>query len=235
MDLRDGTARTVSDFRFLGLLSALNVTFLLVSDFTGARIISLGGVGISVTVLYFPITYLIGDLLTEVYGYAQARRVIWISTLCSIAGSALAGAELAVPSAAFFEGDAAYREVFSPSLLISASGLTAFFAGDVCNAYVLAKMKVWDRGRRLWARLVASTVVGEGVNTVLFYGLALHDVLPRPLLLRSVLVGWAAKAIVEVTLLPVSYVVVGFLKRAEGVDHYDYGTDFNPFRVRPLS
>ena len=232
---RSSARRAGGEFRFLGLLTALNVTFLLVSDFTGARIIALGGVGVSVTVLYFPMTYLIGDLLTEVYGYAQSRRVIWISMFCSVAGSALAGGQLLVPPAAFFAGDGAYQAIFSPSLVISVAGLAAFFAGDVCNSYVLARMKVWDRGRRLWARFVASTVAGEGVNTALFYGIALYHVLPRPLLVRGILAGWAAKVVVEVVLLPLSYAVVGFLKRAEGVDHYDYDTNFNPFLVRSTS
>ena len=217
--------------RFITLLTALNVTFLLVSDFTGARIIGLYGVGVSVTVLYFPITYLLGDVLTEVYGYAQSRRVIWISMFCSVAGSAIGGGQLAVPAATFFGADAAYQTVFSPSLTISAAGLFAFFAGDISNSYVLAKLKIWDRGKRLWVRFVSSTIVAEGVNTFLFYGLALHDVLPQRVLLRGVLMGWTVKVIVEVVMLPVSYCVVRFLKRAEGVDHYDYDTNFNPFLV----
>jgi queuosine precursor transporter len=223
---------TMSGPRFITLLTALNVTFLLVSDFTGARIIGLYGVGVSVTVLYFPITYLLGDVLTEVYGYAQSRRVIWISMFCSMAGSAIGGGQLAVPAATFFGADAAYQTVFSPSLSISAAGLFAFFAGDISNSYVLAKLKIWDRGKRLWLRFVSSTIVAEGVNTLLFYGLALHDVLPQRLLLRGVLMGWTVKVIVEVVMLPVSYRVVRFLKRAEGVDHYDYDTNFNPFLVR---
>jgi queuosine precursor transporter len=106
--------------KFIPLLTALNATFLLVSDFTGARIISLHGVGVSVTVLYFPMTYLLGDVLTEVYGYAQSRRVIWISMFCSIAGSVIGGGQLAVPAAGFFAADAAYQTVFSPSLTVSA-------------------------------------------------------------------------------------------------------------------
>jgi uncharacterized integral membrane protein (TIGR00697 family) len=224
--------RPISDFKFINLLTALNVMFLLVSDFTGARIIGVYGVGVSVTVMYFPLTYLIGDVLTEVYGYAHSRRVIWISMFCSIAGSTIAGGQLAVPAASFFDADAAYRRVFSPSFTISAAGLFAFFAGDICNSYVLAKLKIWDRGKRLWIRFVASSIVGEGVNTALFYGIALHNVLPQRLLMRGVLLGWTIKVIVEVVMLPVSYAVVRFLKRAEVVDHYDYDTNFNPFLVR---
>ena len=219
-------------FKYLSLLMALNITFLLVSDFTGARIIAIYGVGVSVTVLYFPFTYLIGDILTEVYGYAQARRVIRISILCSVAGSAVAGVQLLVPAAAFFDADAAFQTIFSPSLKISIAGLLAFFGGDISNSYVLAKMKIWDKGKRLWARFVASTIVGEGVNTILFYGIALHDVLPSGMLLRGIVMGWAAKVIVEIIMLPITYFVVHFLKNAESVDYYDYNTDFNPFLLR---
>jgi queuosine precursor transporter len=221
--------KAVSELKIINLLTALNVMFLLVSDFTGARIIGVYGIGVSVTVLYFPITYLIGDVLTEVYGYAHSRRVIWISMFCSIAGSAIAGGQLALPAAPFFDADGAYRRVFSPSLTISAAGLFAFFAGDISNSYVLAKLKIWDRGKRLWVRFVASTIVGEGVNTALFYGIALHNVLPQGLLLRGVLMGWSIKVTVEVVMLPVSYFVVRLLKRAEAIDHYDYDTNFNPF------
>jgi len=219
-------------FRYLDVLMAVNVTFLLVSDFTGARIIDMAGVGVSVTVLYFPLTYLIGDILTEVYGYAQSRRVIWISMLCSITGSAVAGGQLSVPAAAFFTGDPAFQSVFSPSLGISVAGLLAFFAGDISNSYVMAKMKILANGRHLWARFVSSTLVGEGINTALFYGIALRGALPRDLLLRGMLMGWAAKVLVEVVMLPLTYVVVRFLKETEHVDHYDYGTRFNPLLLR---
>jgi queuosine precursor transporter len=224
--------RAESGFRFLNLLTALNVTFLLVSDFTGARIVGMHDVGVSVTALYFPLTYLIGDLLTEVYGYARARRVIWISVGCSLLGSALAAGELAVPAAPFFSADAAYRSVFAVTVRTAVAGLVAFFAGDICNAYVLAKMKVWDQGRRLWARFVASTLAGEGVNTLLFYGIALTEVLPRRLLGLALLSGWSAKVAVEVLMLPLSYALVRYLKRVERSDHFDRDTDFNPFRLR---
>lgn len=218
--------------RYLGVLLALNVTFLLVSDFTGSRIIALFGVGVSVTVFYFPLTYLIGDVLTEVYGYARARRVIWISMACSVIGSGIAKAQLLLPAAGFFSYDSAFQQIFSPGVKVSIAGLIAYFAGDICNAYVLAKMKVWDRGKRLWARFVFSTIMGEGVNTVLFYAIALQGVLPGDLLLRGMAAGWAIKVLVEVAMLPVSYRVVRWLKQAEDLDYYDYDTNFNPFVLR---
>jgi uncharacterized integral membrane protein (TIGR00697 family) len=219
-------------YKYLTRLLALNITFLLVSVFTGARIIAIAGVGVSVTVLYFPLTYLIGDILTEVYGYAEARKVIWLSMGCSVIGSLVAGAQLLVPPAVFFPDDAAYQTIFSLSPTVAIAGLVAFFAGDISNAFVLAKMKIWNNGRRLWLRFVASTVVGEGVNTALFYGIALHSVLPARVLLKGTAMGWVLKVLVEVVMLPVTYVVVRFLKQSERTDHYDYTTDFNPFLLR---
>jgi len=216
-------------YKYLGAFSALNVTFLLLSNFTAARIISVGEVGVSVTVLYFPFTYLIADILTEVYGYAQARSVIWLSIFCSVIAAVVAGLALLVPPAGFFTDDPAFQKIFSAAPKIAMATLLAVFTGDICNSYVLAKMKIWNRGRHLWLRFVVSTLLGEGVNTLVFYGIALYGVLPNNLLVQGILMGWAVKTLVEIVLLPVTYPVVSFLKRVEGVDFYDTDTDFNPF------
>lgn len=216
-------------FKYLGLLAALNVTFLLVSNFTAARIISVFGIGVSVTVLYFPLTYLIADVLTEVYGYSQARSVIWLSIFCSIIGAAVAGGQLLIPPAVFFKDDAAYQQIFSSSPRIAVAGLLAVLVGDFCNSYTLAKIKIWNKGEHLWLRFVASTIIGEGANRLIFYGGALYGVLPAALLFQSIIVGWIAKTAVEVMMLPVTYPAVRFLKRIEGMDYYDHNTNFNPF------
>jgi uncharacterized integral membrane protein (TIGR00697 family) len=216
-------------YKYLGFLAGLNITLLLVSNFTAARIISVFGVGVSVTIIYFPLTYLIADLLTEVYGYSQARSVIWLSIFCSIIGAAVAGGQLLVPPAVFFKDDAAYHQIFSSSPKIACAGLLAVLVGDFCNSYTLAKMKVWSRGNHLWLRFVASTVVGEGVNTLIFYGVALYGILPNDVLLASILIGWMGKTLVEVVTLPVTYPIVRYLKKVESIDFYDYATNFNPF------
>ena len=220
-------------FKYLGLFSALNVTFLLLSNFTAGRIIGIDGVGVSITVLYFPFTYLNADILTEVYGYAQARSVIWLSLLCSIIAATVVDLALLVPPAGFFTGDAGYQQIFSAAPKMAIATLLAVFTGDICNSYVLAKLKIWSAGRHLWLRFVVSTVLGEGVNTLVFYGIALYGVLPNDLLVQGILMGWAVKTAVEVVLLPVTYPVVAFLKRVEGVDFFDYETDFNPFILAP--
>ena len=135
---------------------------------------------------------------------------------------------LALPPDDDFD-QAAWQTVFGGTPRIVVASMLAYFAGEFTNSYVLAKMKIRAKGRRLWARFVSSTLVGEGVNTVLFYGIALRGVLPDDLLLRGVLMGWTAKVLVEVVMLPMTYVVVRFLKKADEVDHYDVGTRFNPF------
>jgi uncharacterized integral membrane protein (TIGR00697 family) len=219
----------VGKFKYLGLLAGLNITFMLVSNFTAARIISVCGVGVSVTLLYFPVTYLIADILTEVYGYSKARSVIWLSLFCSIVGAALGSSQLLVPPAIFFKDDAAYHQIFSSSPRIAVAGLLAVVIGDFCNSYVLAKMKIWTKGHHLWLRFIASTLAGEGLNTLIFYGLALYGVLPTNVLLASILVGWIGKTLLEVVMLPLTYPIVRYLKRIEGIDYYDYTTDFNPF------
>jgi uncharacterized integral membrane protein (TIGR00697 family) len=216
-------------FKHLGLLASLNITFLLVSNFTAARIVSVFGVGVSVTILYFPLTYLIADILTEVYGYSQARRVIWLSILCSVVGAVIASGQLWVPHAVFFKGDEAYQQIFSSSPKIAVAGLLAVVVGDFCNSYTLAKVKIWNKGNHLWLRFVVSTIVGEGINTLIFYGVALYGILPDEVFFASIFVGWACKTLVEVVMLPVTYPVVRYLKRIEGIDYYDHATNFNPF------
>lgn len=216
-------------YKYLGFLAGLNITFLLVSNFTAARIIPVFGVGVSVTLLYFPLTYLIADILTEVYGYSQARNIIWLSIFCSVIGASIASAQLLVPPAIFFKNDAAYHQIFSSSPKISIAGLLAVLVGDFCNSYVLAKMKIWNKGKFLWLRFATSTIVGEGLNTLIFYGVALYRVLPNSELLASIAVGWMGKSLVEVVMLPFAYPLVRYLKKVEGIDYYDYATNFNPF------
>ncbi len=210
----------VGKYKYLGFIAGLNITFLLVSNFTAARIISIYGVGVSVTLLYFPLTYLIADILTEVYGYSHARSIIWLSIFCSVIGASIASWQLWVPPAIFFKDDAAYHQVFSSSPKIAIAGLIAVLIGDFCNSYVLAKMKIWNKGQHLWLRIV---------NTLIFYGVALYGVLPNGVLLPSILVGWLGKSLVGLVMLPFTYPIVRYLKRTEGIDYYDYATNFNPF------
>ena len=222
----------MNKFKLLTLFLVLNVAFQLISDATAAKIILILGFGVSVTVFYFPITYIISDVITEVYGYARARLVLYYTLIASIIAGVFYQIVVAIPSAPFFDGGEAYETVFGivPRILIG--GWLAIFAGDITNNYILAKLKVLTRGRLLWVRIITSTIVGQGVNTAVFYLVALSGVLPASMLVQSILAGWILKTIVEAVLIPVTYFVVRKVKEVEGVDVYDRDTNFNPFRLR---
>jgi uncharacterized integral membrane protein (TIGR00697 family) len=182
-------------------------------------------------VLFFPVSYIIGDVLTEVYGYANARRVIWTGFAALLFMAFMAAVVVALPPAADWPGQEAYEFVFGNSWRIVAASMVAFWAGEFANSFVLAKMKVLTQGRMLWTRTIGSTVVGQGLDSLIFYPLAFYGLAGWPIeqLWQVVLSQWLIKTAWEALLTPVTYAVVGFLKRREGIDIYDTGTRFSPF------
>ncbi|MCH8824802.1 MAG: queuosine precursor transporter [Planctomycetes bacterium] len=220
------------NYKLLTLFLTLNVTFQLISDATAGKIISLFGVGVSVTVLYFPFVYIISDVVTEVYGYAAARRILWYTLAASITAGLMYQLAVAVPPAPFFEGQEAYSTVFGIVPRVLLGGWLAVFVGDISNNFVLAKLKVHMGGSKLWVRTIGSTLVGQFLNTAVFYVVALSGILPTEILLQAIVAGWLIKVAVEALFTPVTYWVVAKVKKIEGVDHYDRKTNFNPFRLR---
>jgi queuosine precursor transporter len=218
-------------YRFLGLITCLYVAMQLISDVTAGKITQLFGFPVSVTVLYFPITYIFADVLTEVYGYARARRAVWTVLLCSVLAGLVYQVAAYMPPAEGFDGDPAYRRVLGQVPRTLLGGWIAVFAGEILNDYVLAKLKVATGGRHLWIRTISSTIVGQFANTALFYVIALGGVLPADLLVASILSGWVIKVMVEVLMTPATYWVVNSLKRIEGEDYYDRDTNFNPMII----
>lgn len=216
-------------YRLLPLLLVLNVAFQLVCDATAGKIILLFGTGVSVTVLYFPFVYIVSDVVTEVYGYAVARTILWYTVIASMLAGIMYQLAVAVPAAPFFAGGDAYATVFGVVPRVLVGSWLALFTGEIANNYVLARMKVATGGRWLWMRTIGSTVLGQLVNTAVFYVVALGGVIPAGVMGRAIVVGWAIKTIVEIVMTPVTYLVVGRVKRIEGVDVYDDATDFNPF------
>ena len=182
-------------------------------------------------VLFFPISYIIGDVLTEVYGYAQARRVIWTGFGALIFMAFMAWVVVSLPPAKDWPGQEAYEFVFGNSWRIVLASMIAFWAGEFANSYVLARMKVWTKGKHLWTRTIGSTVVGQGLDSLIFYPLAFYGLAgwPPEQLMEVVLSQWFIKTAWEALLTPVTYVVVNWLKRREGVDVFDSDTDFSPF------
>ncbi|QQS23290.1 queuosine precursor transporter [bacterium] len=222
----------MKNYKLLGLLTALNITFQLVSDVTAGKIIELFTFPVSVTVLYFPFVYILSDVLTEVYGYARARLVTWLTLACSVIAGLVFYVVAYFPSPEFFTASEAYATVFGivPRILIG--GWIAVFAGEILNNYVLAKMKVWTKGKHLWMRTIGSTVFGQGLNTLLFYMIALSGILPIKVLIVSILSAWAIKITVEVVFTPITYFIIRKIKQVEGEDYYDDNTNFSPFSLK---
>jgi uncharacterized integral membrane protein (TIGR00697 family) len=185
-------------------------------------------------ILFFPLGYVIGDILTEVYGYARARRCIWVGTAALLFMAFMAWVVVALPPAPGWTGQGAYEQVFGQVPRIVMASIIAFWAGEFVNSIVLARMKVWTGGRYLWTRTIGSTVAGQGVDSLIFYPLAFWGAAgwSNDLVITVLLTQWALKVAWEAILTPVTYAVVGALKRREGLDVFDERTDFTPFAAR---
>ena len=213
------------------LLTMTYIIFQLISDVTAGKIIAFGPFIVSVTVLYFPVTYILADVLTEVYGYAQARRVTWYVFFASVTAGLIFWLVASIPPAPGFDGNDAYSRVLGQVPRILLGGWIAVWVGALLNNFVMAKMKLWTKGKHLWARTISSTIVGEGANTALFYSIALYGILPNSILVASILSGWFLKTALEVILTPVTYKVIAYVKKQENIDVFDKKTDFNPFKL----
>lgn len=233
----EGPAAARRSFRYYDFVMAAFVTILLLSNVIGAAKISfvelpvIGMWEFGAGILFFPVSYVIGDILTEVYGYAHARRCIWAGFAALIFMALMAMVVVALPPAAGWPGQDAYEQVFGQVPRIVFASIIAFWAGEFANSYVMARMKVWTKGKALWSRTIGSTVVGQGVDSALFYPIAFVGVAgwSAELIATVALTQWALKTAWEAVLTPVTYKVVGFLKSREGVDVFDTDTDFSPF------
>ena len=232
-----GEAGSGARFRYFPYAMAAFVAILLLSNLIGASKPSYvtlpNGVqwSFGAGVLFFPVSYIIGDVLTEIYGYANARRVIWTGFAALLFMAFMAAVVVALPPAAEWPGQEAYEFVFGNSWRIVLASMVAFWAGEFANSFVLARMKVWTKGRLLWTRTIGSTVVGQGLDSLIFYPLAFYGLAGWPIeqLWQIVISQWLIKTAWEALLTPVTYLVVGFLKRHEGVEVFDTDTDFSPF------
>jgi hypothetical protein len=224
--------------RHFDFVMAAFVTILLLSNVLGAgkvATVTLPLVGewpFGAGILFFPVSYVIGDILTEVYGYARARRCIWAGFAALLFMAFMSWVVVQLPPAADWHGQAAYEQVFGQVPRIVFASMVAFWAGEFANSYVLARMKVATEGRHLWMRTIGSTVVGQGIDSLIFYPLAFLGRWETHVVLVVLFTQWALKVTWEALLTPVTYAVVGWLKRREGVDVYDEATDFTPFRAR---
>jgi uncharacterized integral membrane protein (TIGR00697 family) len=216
------------------------VTVLICSNLIGPAKIAqvevplLGALTFGAGVLFFPISYVFGDILTEVYGYARARKVIWAGFGGLAFASFMSMVVVALPPAPFWQHQTAYEIAFGNAPRIVAASMVAYFCGEFVNSYVLAKMKILTAGRWLWTRTIGSTIAGEAVDSALFYPLAFYGagIIPDEKLPLVMVAQFVAKVAVEVVLTPVTYKIVGWLKRAEQEDYYDRNTNFSPFTLK---
>jgi len=220
-------------FRYYDLVMAAFVTVLLCANLIGAaKAAHVAGLTFNSGVLFFPVSYIFGDVLTEVYGYARARKVVWAGFAALIFASFMSWATLAFPPAPGWPHQAAYETVFGGTPRIVAASLVAYFSGEFCNSYVLAKLKLVTGGRLLWSRTIASTIVGEAVDSAIFYPLAFLGVWQTDLVVRVMFTNYLLKLLWEVLMTPFTYRIVNFLKRAESEDYFDRGTNFTPFSLQ---
>ena len=217
-------------FRYFDIVMAAFVTILLLSNIIGAaKLSTVAGFTFGAGILFFPVSYVIGDILTEVYGYARARRVIWVGFGALIFMALMSLAVVAMPPAESWTGQPAYEEVFGLVPRIVLASIVAFWAGEFVNSFVMAKMKLWTQGRALWSRTIGSTVVGQGVDSLLFYPIAFLGIWETRDVLIVMVTNWLLKILWEAVLTPVTYAAVNWLKRREGVEIFDTDTDFSPF------
>ncbi|MBX7513390.1 queuosine precursor transporter [Qipengyuania sp. GH38] len=217
-------------FRYFDIVMASFVAVLLLSNVIGAaKLSTVAGFTFGAGILFFPISYVIGDVLTEVYGYAKARRVIWVGFAALVFMAFMSWAVVAMPPAASWDGQAAYESVFGQVPRIVLASIMAFWAGEFVNSYVLARMKIWTKGKALWSRTIGSTVFGQAVDSAIFYPVAFLGVWDTRDVLIVMVTNWLLKVVWEAVLTPVTYLVVGKLKKAEGVEVFDTDTDFSPF------
>jgi uncharacterized integral membrane protein (TIGR00697 family) len=231
------SAVTGRQFRYYDFVMAAFVAILLLSNIIGAAkpaALTINGQQwiFGAGILFFPLGYVIGDVLTEVYGYARARRVIWAGFAALLFMAFMSWVVVALPPAPGWPGQAAYESVFGQVWRIVFASITAFWAGEFINSYVMARMKIWTGGKHLWSRTIGSTVAGQGIDSIIFYPLAFGGIWSNEQVISVMLTNWLLKVGWEVVLTPVTYGVVGWLKRKEGVDIFDEGTNFSPFKTK---
>jgi uncharacterized integral membrane protein (TIGR00697 family) len=213
------------------IVVAVFVTSLITANIIAVKLVGLAGIIFPAGVIIFPVSYIFGDVLTEVYGYTRARQVIWLGFLCNFLAVTAIWLGQILPAADFWQGQNAYQQIlgYTPRLLVAS--FAAYLVGEFANSFVLAKMKVASGGKWLWTRTIGSTLVGEGLDSFVFINLAFWGTIPGASIVTTIITQWLMKSAYEAAATPLTYVVVNFLKRQEGIDIYDRNTNFNPLRV----
>lgn len=217
-------------YKYFNIITGLFVAVLLISNIASTKIVQLWKFAFDGGTILFPISYIFGDILTEVYGYSQSRKVIWIGFLSALLMSLTLGLVALLKPAAGWQYQDAYMKILGQTPRIVTASLIAYFAGEFSNSFILAKMKIMTKGRWLFTRTIGSTIVGEGIDTLIFVTIAFFGLYSNRLLFIIIVSNYVFKVSFEVVLTPLTYKIVGFLKKSERVDWYDYRTNFNPFK-----
>ncbi|MBA7472783.1 MAG: queuosine precursor transporter [Dehalococcoidia bacterium] len=213
----------------LVIFIALFITCLITANVIAVKIISLGPFFLPAAIFIFPLSYIIGDVLTEVYGYRLARRVIWLGFLCNLVFVFFVWLGQMLPAAPFWEGQEAYQRILGYAPRLLAASFLGYLVGEFANSFILARMKIMTRGRWLWSRTIGSTIVGQGLDTSIFITVAF---IGTPSFMPvMILYHWLAKTLIEALATPLTYVIVNSMKKREAIDTYDYDTRFNPFVI----
>lgn len=220
-----------AETKFFAIITGLFVAVLLISNTASTKIVNLGFLVFDGGTLLFPLSYIFGDILTEVYGYGKARKVIWIGFFSALLMAAVFAIVGFLPAAEGWENQAAYDAILGIVPRIVLASLIAYFAGEFSNSFVLAKMKIFTKGKMLWTRTIGSTIVGEGIDTALFATIAFYGSIPLGTFYALVVSNYIFKVGIEIAFTPITYAVVKFLKREEKIDFYDYKTNFSPFKL----
>lgn len=218
--------------KYLGLLTAFFAVVLLTSNIVATKLIVLGPFTFDGGTLLFPLSYIFGDIMTEVYGYKKTRKVIWIGFFMSLFAMLTIMLIGAMPAASDWGNQEAYDAILGLTPRIILASLTAYFVGEFLNSFTMAKMKIWTKGKFLWLRTITSTLLGEGADTILFVLIAFMGVFETDLLIAILISNYIFKVAVEVLFTPATYLIVGFLKKSEKEDYYDNKTNFNPFSLK---
>lgn len=216
-------------YRYLDALILLFVTVLLVSNIVAAKFFAIGPLRVSTAQMLFPLTYIFGDIFTEVYGYAASRRAIWYGFFASFLLVVLTYVAVIVPPAPEYADQTAFATIFKPVGRIVAASLLAYWCGEFANSFTLAKLKLLTKGKYLWTRTIGSTVIGQAVDTTVVMFAAFYGTRSTTVIVQLIISGYVIKVVYETLMTPATYAVVNFLKRREGVDFFDYETNFSPF------
>ena len=216
---------------FFVAVAALFVTCLVISNVIAVKLVMVQGLVLPAGIVVFPLSYLLADVLTEVYGYRAARRVIWLGFFCNLLAVVAIWVGGLLPAAPFWDGASAYERILGATPRILAASLAAYLVGEFANTMIMSRLKLAMAGRHLWARAIASTLVGQGLDSAVFITIAFWGQMHLPILLGAVVTQWLVKSAYEALAAPLTYAMVGFLKRREGIDTYDRGISFNPFAL----